>query len=138
VSVYLDASVIVPLFVVDPLSESAPQHVAALNDDFALSDFTAAEFASAVARKVRERDLTAREAKVAFDAFDRWASSLTLRVEIVAADMAGCAAMIRRLDLPLRAPDALHIAVAARLNACLCTFDGQLKRCAKKFGIPVI
>jgi len=138
VSVYLDASVIVPLFVVDPFSRSAPQQIAALDDDLALSDFTAAEFASAIAKKVRERDLTTREAKLAFEAFDKWAARLARRVEIVAADMAECVVMIRRLDLPLRAPDALHIAAAGRLNARLFTFDGQLKRCAKKLGIPVI
>ena len=43
-----------------------------------------------------------------------------------------------RLDLGLRTPDALHIAVAHRIRAPLATFDAKLIRDARKLGLTVL
>jgi predicted nucleic acid-binding protein len=45
---------------------------------------------------------------------------------------------IRRLDLPLKAPDAIHIAIAQRVNAQLATFDQQMANAAGAVGHTVV
>jgi hypothetical protein len=44
VSVYLDASVIVPLFALDPLNDRAERALRGLHEILIISDFSAAEF----------------------------------------------------------------------------------------------
>src|SRR4051812_15896504 len=80
-----------------------------------VSDFAAAEFSSAVGRKVRTRELSETDARRVFSEFDDWLARVEARPEIRAIDVATATAFLRRLDLNLRAPDALNIAVARRL-----------------------
>ena len=75
VSVYLDVNVIVPLFVVDPLNGRAEKALRRLHEDLIVSDFSAAEFSSVIARRVRTHDLRAEEARTAFVNFDSWCNS---------------------------------------------------------------
>lgn len=51
--------------------------------------------------------------------------------------MKAAEAFVRRLDLTLRAPDALHIAMAQRNGAALVTFDEKMAACAKALGTLV-
>jgi predicted nucleic acid-binding protein len=103
-----------------------------------VSDFAAAEFASAFARRVREKLLTVDEARAAFSTFDVWTARETAREQITAADIASAAAFIRRLDLALRTPEAIHIAAAHRIDAMLLTFDKQMAASARALGVRVI
>ncbi len=59
------------------------------------------------------------------------------RVEISAGDVAVATAFLRRLDLPLRTPDALHIAIAGRIGATLVTFDQRMAISARALGMAV-
>ena len=47
-------------------------------------------------------------------------------------------ALVRRLDLGLRAPDALHIATARRLGATLFTFDLGMASAARMLGLSLL
>ena len=102
-----------------------------------LSDLAAAEFVSAVGRRVRMGVLTLTEAQAAIGVFDVWAASIAERVKTTAQDFAACDGYLRRLDLPLRTPDGLHIAIASRLQASILSFDKQLIASAKKLGVAV-
>ena len=51
--------------------------------------------------------------------------------------MLGAYIYVRRFDLALRAPDALHLAVARRLDATLVTLDRRLTAAARELGIAV-
>jgi len=137
VSVYLDASVLVPLFALDPFSQRAGVALSKLGDTVLVSDFAAAEYASVINRRVRARDLSPREGRQAFDAFDAWRLSWADAAEIAPQDIAACGLFLRRLDLPLKTPDGLHIAIASRYNAPILSFDRQLLSVAKKLGVPV-
>lgn len=139
VSVYLDASALVPLFMTDDaLSDRSSAAVRNAASDLVVSDLAAAEFASVVARLVRTRDLTLKGARSALETFDAWVAERAILVELKAQDMAVCAGYLRRLDLPLRTPDALHVAMASRLGATLMTFDRQMVASAKKLGVSVV
>lgn len=138
-TVYVDASVLIPLFVTDPHNVRAARAMGNLNADVIVSDFAAAEFASVIALRVRTRDLTPAEAREVFATLDSWlASGAAAGAETAVTDIPQCAAYLRRLDLPLRAPDAIHIAIAGRLNADLLTFDKKLKAAAPKLGVAVL
>ena len=51
-----------------------------------------------------------------------------------AQDVAYATACMRRFDLPLRTPDAIHLAIARR-SATLVTFEGQMAASAEALGI---
>jgi predicted nucleic acid-binding protein len=137
-SVYLDASVLAALFTDDPFSARADVFVSSERAGFFVSDFGAAEFASVIARHVRTNELSIGRAREALNDFDERMVQLSTRVEIVSSDVRAVETMLRRLDLPLRAPDAIHIAIAQRLGAELATFDEKMAACARALGAPVV
>jgi uncharacterized protein len=138
VSVYLDVNVLVALFVVDPLNDRADKAMRGVHDNLAVSNLSAAEFSAVIARRVRTRDLRADEARTAFANFDIWCARHTRRIEIDSIDVAGASALMRRLDFPLRTPDALHIAIAQRIGCTLLTFDRTMAKVARALGVGVI
>jgi predicted nucleic acid-binding protein len=137
VTVYLDASFVVALITKDVFSERAERFLSTEMPALILSDYAAAEFASVVARRARTKELTKAGARAAFAALDQWALRATTRVETMAADVAAGSAFVRRLDLPLRMPDALNIAIARRMAATLATFDVQMASNAAVLGVAV-
>jgi predicted nucleic acid-binding protein len=134
---YLDASILVALLSVEPFSERADRFVRANPTGLIVSDFAAAEFASAIARRVRMRDVTIAEARVDLSGFDTWVARAAQRVVINPADVAAATTFLRRLDLTLRTPDAIHIAIAQRIGATLVTFDQRMAASARALGMAV-
>lgn len=59
-------------------------------------------------------------------------------VTIATADVIAATNFVRRPDLPLRAPDAIHIAAAHRLDATLVTLDIGMARAARALGVECI
>jgi predicted nucleic acid-binding protein len=137
VSLYLDASLLVALFTNDPFTRRADGFLRSNVPALIVSDFAAAEFASAIARRVRTGEIAGAEARVAFAAFDAWTARACQRAEAGSADIAVAAAFLRQLDLALRTPDALNIAIAQRLGAVLATFDEKMAACARSLGVSV-
>jgi predicted nucleic acid-binding protein len=138
VSVYLDVNVLVALFVIDPLNSRADKAAGGLHDELAVSNLSAAEFSAVVARRVRTRDLRPAEARTAFANFDAWCARYTRMIMLDGSDISGANRLIRRLDFPLRTPDALHIAIAQRCGCALLTFDRPMARTAQELGIAVV
>ncbi len=136
VSFYLDTSALIALVKPEPLSDRADRFARQHSAGLIVSDFTAAEFASAAARWVRTQELSASEARTALDSFDGLVTRLQ-RVEMTPGDLAAATMFLRRLDLPLRTPDALHIAIAQRVGAMLVTFDRQMAASARTLGSAV-
>jgi len=133
--VYLDTSVLVALFTNDPLNARAETVLRAVSPEIVVSDFAAAEFASAIARRVRVKELTSAEAKAVFGSFDAWMAAETTRVRIMSGDIESATLLMRRLDLPLRTGDAVNIAIAQRVQADLMTFDHQMLSSARILGM---
>ncbi len=134
---YLDANILVGLLTVEPLSERADDFIQSNAERLIVSDFAAAEFASAIARRVRTRETTVEDARKDLADFDVWTARLTERTELTTGDVAAATAYMRRLDLTLLTPDALHIAIAGRLDATLVTFDRAMAAAARALGMAV-
>jgi predicted nucleic acid-binding protein len=105
--------------------------------DFLVSDFAGAEFASAVGRHVRTRDVTEQHARIASAAFDDWVARWATEVVGQEADVRMATTILRRLDLNIRTGDALNIAIAMRLDAALATFDDKMAENARALGASV-
>ena len=100
-----------------------------------VSDFAAAEVASALSRLVRMDRLTMTEAKERLADFDDWRAGATERADMDAHDCRLANSYVRRFELKLRAPDALHAAICRRLGLRLVTLDRRLAAAARELGI---
>jgi predicted nucleic acid-binding protein len=138
VSVYADASLLVALFTTDLFTDRARAFLESQRPIIVVSDFAAAEFAAVVARRVRTREMGEGEARLSFASFDAWSPHRGPRAETTTTDVAAAEAVLRRLDLPLRAPDALNIAIAQRIHADLATFDVRMIDCARALGVAAV
>jgi predicted nucleic acid-binding protein len=137
VSVYLDASILVALFTEDILAGKADTFLRTHLAILVVSDFAAAEFASALGLRVRMKDIEPEVARRTFITFDVWIARTTQRALTTSVDIVSAAAFLRRLDLPLRTPDVLNIAIAQRVGAELLTFDRKMAASARALGTPV-
>lgn len=133
-SAYLDASVLVALFTNDPLTARAETFLRANPLVLIVSDFAAAEFSSAIARHVRTKDIKKDDARIAFSNFDTWTARTAQRAHISAADISAAEVLLRRVELALRTPDAINIAMAQRMQATLVTFDKKMVAAARSLG----
>lgn len=136
-SVYLDASVVVPLFLIDPFASRTKAFLAGQQNEVYVSDFVSAEFASVVGIRLRAKALTPGEARAAFSNFDEWTARYALETQTMPVDIRAATTMLRRLDLTLRAPDAISLAITTRLGADLATFDTRMAASAQKLSISV-
>lgn len=137
VTTYLDSSFLIPLLIPEAFSDRADAFVEPETGPFGISDLTGMEFASAMARRIRIQLFDVDKARSALLAFDRWVARAAIRNDITVDDLALASSFLRRLDLPLRTLDALHIAIAQRIGATLITFDNRMADSARVLGIPV-
>ena len=136
-NLYLDASALIALLTEDIHSERAVAQIRATTVVPVVSDWSRAEFASVVARFVRTGVLSKSEAEAVFLTLDGWAANSTERAETRTEDVVAADMMMRRLDLNLRAPDAVHLAIANRLCAVLLTYDTKMAAAAAALGLTV-
>lgn len=136
-SAYLDASVLLPTLIQEPASEAVDAYFLESDQEFVTSEFAAAEVASALSRLIRMKLLDTADAKARLADFDVWRAAMTSPVDVHAADARLANAFVRRFELMLRAPDALHLAISQRLNATLVTLDGRLANAARELGVSV-
>ena len=136
-SLYLNARILVALFVIDPSSSRAEAFLSAHPEIVVVSDFGVAEFSSAVGRRVRTGDLTREDGQLAFCNFDNGSHDLHTgrrsRLPISTQQLG----FLRRLDINLRTADAIHIAISRRLGAALVTFDRSMAAGARALGVAV-
>jgi len=134
---YLDTSFMLPILVKEPASAVVDSFMSTAQEKPWVSDFAAAEVASALSRLVRIGRLQAADGTACLFDFDVWRGTMTLSAEIHAVDVRLADAYVRRFDLGLRTPDALHLAIARRLDATLVTLDRRLATAGRELGIAV-
>ena len=134
-SLYLDASVMMPALVAEQSSASVDAFLLNNSDELIVSDFAAAEVASALSRLVRMGRLTHEAAMQRLNDFDTWRLSETAPATFAASDFHLANLFVRRFDLKLHAPDALHAAICQRQQLQLVTLDRRLADAARELGI---
>jgi hypothetical protein len=134
---YLDTSVLLPTLIAEPTTKAVYEFLGRDNGELLISDFAAAEVASALSRLLRMALLAETDASARLADFDAWRAAMTSPVDIRASDVRLAYIYVRRFDLQLRAPDALHVAVARRLDAALVTLDRRMATAAWELGVAV-
>jgi predicted nucleic acid-binding protein len=133
---YLDTSVLAALYIPEPLSAAASGIVGTAPP--AISALTEVEFSSVVARRLRERTISAADGALVLRTFDAHvADRLYRRLPVVAATFIEAIRLLRSGTAPLSTLDALHLAIAASSHEPLCTADKQLARAAARLGAKV-
>jgi predicted nucleic acid-binding protein len=132
---YIDTSLLAAFYCPEPLSRTVQQRLSKL-DKVVISPLVELELYSAVAAKVRARELTASSAGRVLDMFRKHlADGLydLVPIEIPEYDMARD--WIGRFTTPLRAPDALHLAAAFDHDLTLLTADKAMASAARHLGV---
>jgi uncharacterized protein len=137
VTIYLDASALVAMFTNDHWTERTVQFLQTGAGPVIVSDFAAAEFSAVIARQARINQITPEAARALFTSFDAWVLQTRRRERVRSTDVAVAESVLRRIEIAFRAPDAIHLAIAQRLDAMLMTFDSQMAAAARMLGIPV-
>jgi predicted nucleic acid-binding protein len=134
---YLDASVLVPMQVHEPKSVAVRQFILQYSDTLFVSSLAAGEFVSAMSRFFRMKIITKEAAESRIALFDTWMQSTTA-VPVNNADIQSAATLVRRFDLKLLMPDAIHAALCARHKLTLVTLDDRLTEACGVIGVDVV
>lgn len=124
------------MIVQESASESIDVLMEGLGAPPIVSEFAAGEVASALSRLVRMKQLDAADVRARLLDFDAWCVSDAIVVDVEASDIRLAAVFVRRLELGLRMPDALHAAICRRLDHTLVTLDLRLAGAATALGLP--
>ncbi len=136
---YCDASALAKLFLPEPESDEVNALVAG-RSDLLVADLALTEVASALARRTREGALPpALARKVYRKMLATLAAGAFRRVDLLAATHREAERLLLTpRTTPLRAADALHLALALGAGAgTLLTFDRILARAAREEGLAI-
>ncbi|MBX3483192.1 type II toxin-antitoxin system VapC family toxin [Phenylobacterium sp.] len=132
---YLDASAILPTLIEEAASPAVDAFIAGADERLVISEFAAAEVASALSRLVRTGTLERDDAAARLADFDAWRAAAADGLDLQASDVRLASVFVRRFDLMLRAPDALHAAACRREDLLLVTMDRRLAKAAEDLGV---
>jgi len=128
---YFDTSIIVAHYCPEKLSDKAEKALRAARFPI-ISSLVEVEFASAVARKVREGGLERMDASRIMAEFRSHCSQNSFVIETPAPIHYSLAAnWISSFATPLRTLDAIHLAIASECGAEMITADRQMAASAK-------
>ena len=135
---YLDTSVLAVYYCPEPLSEQAEKIIIRAKRP-RISSLTEVELASAVSRKIREKNISPEDGNKIFNQFrSHLKESLYRLISVEDRHYQTAKNWILQFSTPLKTLDALHLAIASGDNLTLLTADRQLELAAKHFGIKVV
>jgi len=132
----LDTSVLVAAFTVESHSDRA-RSVLDREAAWGISDWAAAEFTAAIRAKSRRGEALSGSIRELDEGLDRLVRSLAADLPVLASDHRQARAMVLRRD-GLHPPDALHLAIAKRIGACLVTLDQVQAEAGRQEGLEVL
>ncbi len=135
---YLDASILVPLHVAEFRTDAVAAALAQADSSFVVSELAAGEFASAISRRVRMDKLDPDTANAWISLFDDWNATDTIRLAVNNGDIRRAAAIVRRFDLKLLMPDAIHVGLCVQHGFTLVTLDDRMADAAEGLGVAVV
>ena len=131
---YLDTSVVAAYYVSESFSTQA-QAIYETQAALAISDFVELEFFSALSSVCRGDLERSHVERVAGLFLEHLAGGWYTRIHLNAEHYSAARRFIATFDLPLKSPDALHLAVSTAEDLSLVTADRQLARNAETLGI---
>lgn len=137
VQFYLDTSAILPYYREEALSGQVQDFLLSINPPVAISHLTEVEFASALSRLTRMKELDDAQAGIIEEAFasDRKAG-LFKHISLTAAHFKQAVKWLSLRNTPLRTLDTLHLAVSNQGSLKIVTCDTILSKAAGKLGVP--
>jgi len=137
--VYVDTSVLVPLFLNEPHSEAVARWYAHEQGELVAAAWCIPEFASAIGIKQRTGAIDARQAQGAWARFERMAAADLRLLPVDPAHFHRAAELVLDAASALRAGDALHLACAEAAGAKrIATLDDVLSRNAQRLKIKPV
>ena len=135
---YLDTSILAAYYCPEPLSEKVEKFIISEKRP-CISSLIEVELASAIARKIREKNLSSEDGNKIFHQFQtHLKDSLYRLIAVEDRHYQTAKNWILQFAVPLKTLDALHLAIAAEGNFTMLTADRQLDISAKYFGIDVV
>jgi len=137
--IYVDTSALVPVFIREPKSEAVIGWIESSGEKLAISEWSLVEFSSAAAIKVRTGQTTANLAKQATVRAHEFVRKHCAVAVPGREEFRRAAELAADHVLKLKAGDALHLAIAASLNAqgILC-LDSAMIESAKSLRMNVV
>jgi hypothetical protein len=133
--IYIDTSVLAAYYCPEPLSEQS-QRVLAEEGERAISSLVELELVSALARKVRCREMRRADAHRIVAVFQsHLEQGIYTRLAVDSAHFAKAREWLATFILPLQTLDALHLAVAVMHGCRLLTADVALVKACAKIGV---
>ena len=133
--IYIDTSVLAAYYCPEPLSRRAQQALHE-EDERAISWFVEAELVSALARKVRSRELRAADGQRVLALFEsHLEQGLYTRLAVEVSHFAKAREWLATFTVPLHILDALHVAVAATQGCPFLTADVALAKACARIGV---
>jgi predicted nucleic acid-binding protein len=137
--VYVDTSVLVPLFLNEPHSVAAADWYSREKSELVAAAWCVPEFASALGIKQRTGAVDAHQARGAWNLFERMVAADLRLLPVEAAHFHRAAELVLDAASALRAGDALHLACAEAAGAkYIATLDDVLARNAQRLKIRTI
>jgi uncharacterized protein len=138
--VYVDTSVLVPLFLNEPNSLAVANWYAREKGDIIAAAWCVPEFASALGIKQRTGAIDVQQAQGAWTRFERMVAADLRLLPVTPASFHRAAELVLDPASTLRAGDALHLACAETAGAKhMATLDDVLSRNARRLKIkPVV
>ena len=137
--VYVDTSVLVPLFLHEPHSAAAADWYAREKAELVAAAWCIPEFASALGIKQRAGAIDARQAQGAWARFERMTAADLRLLPVEPGNFHRAAELVLEASSALRAGDALHLACAEAAGVKqMATLDDVLSRNAQRLKIKPV
>lgn len=137
--VYVDTSVLVPLFLNEPHSSAASDWYAREKSELVAAAWCVPEFASALGMKQRTGAIDAQQASGAWERFERMVAADLRLLPVEPVHFLRAAQLVLDVSSALRAGDALHLACAEAAGAKrLATLDDALSRNAQRLKLKLV
>jgi hypothetical protein len=135
---YLDTSLLVAAVSNEAATVRVQDWLEQQGGPWALSDWSLAEFASALAAKQRAKELSSAERAGGLRWIDGFGEGGAVVWPISRANFRRATDLVNGAEIKVRAADALHLAVAEERGSTLCTLDEEQAKAGSQGGIATL